>query len=1092
MVKLSATLSLVDGFTDKLNRVNSSLNRTGNAMQRFRESVGKITGKPFDPLARGAQDADRAVGNFSSGFAAKMGIISGVAQSVTSSAIGAISGGVKEMTGELNSASATWQTFQGNMDMIGKTPAQIKEVKGELQDFATKTIYSASDMASTYSQLAAVGIKDTTRLVKGFGGLAAAAEDPTQAMKTLSQQATQMAAKPMVQWGDFKLMLEQTPAGISQIAKTMGMSTAEMVKAVQDGKIKTEDFFKAISETGTNEKFTKMATTFKTVGQAMDGLKEGLANKLQPAFDKASQYGIKMVEKLSNSFDKMDFSKLEGMVDKFAPKLEAGIGKTVEFIKNAFTVAKNVVQDFMSGFASTDAMKSVGEAFNSIKDALSNIKSAMPKDTSFFKTLGELAGKGIGLVADIIKNIADAIAKMNPTQLQSLKNGLLLLGGAILGLKAANKVLPIIDSLKSLFSFGKGGSDPAKPLLSLKEGLNSLQKSAGIALIIASLALLAKAMEGIANAGANAPANMLSFAGAVAIMAAVLGGLGSKLQASALGIAVFAGSVSAMALSISGIANAGAQAVPNMITFGLVIAGLAATFALVGPALQSSALGIGVFALAISAMALSMSGIANAGAGAVANMTTFGLVVAGLAIVFAIFGPALTAASVGMLAFGATVLMVGAGLGMAAPFIAALPPVIMALGIAFSMAAMAIGAAVSQIIGSVSGLVAQIGNSVTQIANAIGTNLVNILKQAGDSISQVFDSIGQAADKIGGGIQKVLDGVANVISSIGTAALNAGQGFLLMASGIDMIMSHGVVSLGTHLGAVAIGLGKVAAQAGGLSSAGSGMQQISNAVQSGVGAINAFVAGLGAVSAVATQAAASASILKAAFSNITIPAPNTSAFVAGLATMVAAARAVIPQLMSAGQQGGTAFVTGLSSARGQAVSAMIGIISAAAGAARSGVGQFQSIGAMIGQGLAVGLQSAYGAVAAAASALVAKANEAAKAKAQIHSPSRLFRDEVGWFMGAGLARGMDNSASLVADSSAGLVNTAVTSSDVPSQGLTQVGVPNQTAGNQTKQTIIEVGGITIQSTGNEEYDAEALLEAFENLLVQKQNAGLAY
>ena len=39
-----------------------------------------------------------------------------------------------------------------------------------------KLIYSASDMATTYSQLAAVGTKNCTQLVKGFGGLAAAAE----------------------------------------------------------------------------------------------------------------------------------------------------------------------------------------------------------------------------------------------------------------------------------------------------------------------------------------------------------------------------------------------------------------------------------------------------------------------------------------------------------------------------------------------------------------------------------------------------------------------------------------------------------------------------------------------------------------------------------------------------------------------------------------------------------------------------------------------------------------------------------------------------------------------------------------------------
>ena len=45
------------------------------------------------------------------------------------------------------------EDFEGNMQQINMPTDQIKQVKGELQDFATKTIYSASDMASTYSQL---------------------------------------------------------------------------------------------------------------------------------------------------------------------------------------------------------------------------------------------------------------------------------------------------------------------------------------------------------------------------------------------------------------------------------------------------------------------------------------------------------------------------------------------------------------------------------------------------------------------------------------------------------------------------------------------------------------------------------------------------------------------------------------------------------------------------------------------------------------------------------------------------------------------------------------------------------------------------
>ncbi len=92
-----------------------------------------------------------------------------------------------------------------------------------------------------------------------MGGLAAATDDPKQAMKTLMEQGTQMAAKPMVQWADFRLMLEQTPAGMAAVAKAMGMSTKELVQNVQNGKISTQQFFDGIEKAGNSKAFQKMA-----------------------------------------------------------------------------------------------------------------------------------------------------------------------------------------------------------------------------------------------------------------------------------------------------------------------------------------------------------------------------------------------------------------------------------------------------------------------------------------------------------------------------------------------------------------------------------------------------------------------------------------------------------------------------------------------------------------------------------------------------------------------------------------------------------------------------------------------------------------
>ncbi|UTB76365.1 hypothetical protein A4W74_06540 [Latilactobacillus curvatus] len=252
---------------------------------------------------------------------------------VASAAFGFVTSGLSEIAKGLNESSATWQTFEGNMKGFGKSGAEIAKVKKELQSYAQATIYSASDMASTYAQLSAVGTKNTTKLVEGFGGLAAAAEDPQQAMKSLSQQATQMAAKPQVAWEDFKIMLEQTPAGMAAVAKEMGMSLTDLVKKVQDGSVKTDDFFNAIAKAGTNDTFGKMATQFKTVGQAADGLKETITNKLQGAFDKMGQVGINAIVKLTDWIQTIDFDAIIASAAKFGTDVYNSIMKVVSYVQ---------------------------------------------------------------------------------------------------------------------------------------------------------------------------------------------------------------------------------------------------------------------------------------------------------------------------------------------------------------------------------------------------------------------------------------------------------------------------------------------------------------------------------------------------------------------------------------------------------------------------------------------------------------------------------------------------------------------------------------------------------------------------------------
>ncbi|MCT6889505.1 MAG: tape measure protein, partial [Lactobacillus sp.] len=409
MATISGTLRLNDAFSNVLNRFNSGIQRSVAASNRLKSSLNS------------GSNGMTALGN--SANKANVGlrqIIAGSAfGSMISNAASAASNGVRAFVGELNESTVAWSTFEGNMKQMGKSPAEINAAKKSLQKFAQDTIYSSSDMASTYSQLAAVGTKNTTQLVKGFGGLAAAATDPKQAMKTLSQQATQMAAKPTVQWQDFKLMLEQTPAGMAAVAKSMGMSTRQLVKQVQDGTIKTNQFLNAIAKTGTNANFSKMATQYKTVGQALDGLKETLANKVQPQFKKLSDIIIKGISKFTDKLGKVNFKK-------FADKLIDDINRVKKGISN-----------FTKGFTSEFGMTQFKQTAHDISESFKTLFEGLSKGSGK-NPLADL-GKGVGRfalqMANGLSNLATAISQMDPSSIKALAAAFLALKFGVNGLK---------------------------------------------------------------------------------------------------------------------------------------------------------------------------------------------------------------------------------------------------------------------------------------------------------------------------------------------------------------------------------------------------------------------------------------------------------------------------------------------------------------------------------------------------------------------------------------------------------------------------------------------------------------------------------
>lgn len=985
----------------------------------------------------------------------KSGLGFGVLTGIGSQAFSSLTNGFSNLIGEMNASNVSWKVFQGNMEMLGKSSGDIASIQAELQKFAEQSIYSASDMATTYSQLAAVGTKNCTQLVKGFGGLAAAAENPTQAMKTLSQQATQMAAKPYVQWMDFKLMLEQTPAGIAAVAKEMGKTTSQLVADVQEGTVKTEDFFDAISKVGTNDAFTKLATSYKSTEQAMDGLMETMSNKLQPAWKALDQVGIDAVSGLID---------LLGQVDVTA--LSEGIMGVVEDIKGGFNTLKTIVTNAWNAFKETGAIDSAKEALNSCKDAINNVVTAV-SNSGIIETFAHAFGEIVDQVSIAVDKIADFIAGLDEGTINTFAGAIAGLFTAYAGYKvvssATSKIKDFTSNAKSalktvkdLYKKIKGGRDPKKPsqtpqvdpveTKNLKNISSEIKaKWEGVGSVVESVGTSIKtALEGVGDV----------FKSVGTAIADAAKGIGEGIKSALEGVGTVIESIGTAIKS--------------------VLEGLAPVIESLGTALATLAKGIG------EGIAIALRGLGSA-----------------LAMI-----PPTT-----WLAIGAAALMFGAALALVGTQGEGLQMVLNGVANVISSVAPIVQIVVNGIVSALSllpGIFESVGTAIETACSGISEVVTSLGTAVSDVVTSVTDGMSKIIDSIGNAISGVLDSLANIIDSIGKAALNAGKGFNELSKGLERITKLNLFDMAASMAAVIASLAGVTAMSGGLAEAGTGMKQFADGIKqvskngtvaaTALTTINAAVTPLSttlpqlgpqlttvseqiqtfatnAMQAFTTLAASTVSAMTftmtmamlnaavqqatavftgymlvitgavAAFAGLASGAQSAQAAISGLTSVASSVGFALSSLGAVGSAAMQSLVSSFREAQGEAESAGKAIGTNFTKSVQSGLMQLPSIaqsavssmisvlnsaqsaaytsGAYIGIGLANGMRSQLGTVRAVAAQLAAAADEAIRAKAKIGSPSKV-ADKNGMWIGQGLVNGIEGMYSKVHKAAYGL------------------------------------------------------------------------
>lgn len=612
--------------------------------------------------------------------------------------------------------------------------------------------------------------------------------------------------------------------------------------------------------------------------------------------------------------------------------------------------------------------------------------------------------------------------------------------------------------------FGRAAA-MASPAQWLSMGAAMLMVGAGVALVSAGIYVLVQAAIQLGSAGTSAQIALVGLGVGIAALAGIFALLGPALSAGAIGILAFGAAIALIGVGVYA-ASAGlsmlAGHLPTIAAYGasaaVGIAALGAGLLVMGAGALVAGAGLLVLGAALVVVG---AGAVVAGAGAVALGA--GLLVAAAGV--AAFGAALNVGKPGLTAFAnAITKVVNTVSGGFVAILNSISGVITSVG----QAALNAGKGFNQL---ASGVVKITNTNLGDMAASLAAVAVGVGKIAGQSAG--LAQAGSGMTKLGTGMRTVstaattavagLTAFATRITTLSTTVSTLPTMMTTAASGFASFTAQavsGVAGLSAINAPIAMFKSQIMTitpalmiAGAGFASFGSRAMVISTAFATVGALITAFNARVMTISSTMSMASASFTTLSAGvivvgtalmtvstgFIQVGTSATSASAQVRAMASSTQAVvsafnsmrgqvqssmqailsviRSVGNQMKSQGRQIGqqTAqnLAQGLNGGRGQAVSAMTSIMAAIRSAGMSGAGSMRSIGNMIGQGLAQGMYSSLGAVTAAANALVAQAERAARAKAQIHSPSRLFRDSIGRFLPMGVAVGIEKGTKYV-------------------------------------------------------------------------------
>lgn len=766
----------------------------------------------------------------------------------------------------------------------------------------------------------------------------------------------------------------------------------------------------------------------KGLGGAFNGLKTVMSNPFALAVVAIAAFVAGLVYAYQHS------EKFRNVVNKAVKTVAKAFNELKAKAQPALDSIKNALEKFDAGFfapliagiglfiASIMRLKGV-----KISNPFSKFKLTLPKIPNPFTGLADMAksagsavknvfsglGKGIATifngvgsaVSSVFQGIARAVSMLNPAGVASFAVGLAAVTAALVALSATQgMVLPFLQGLAQIF----------------------VQLVSGVLQGFASaLVTLAPVMTTLASALAMLSPLVVAFGTAFSMVATAVGGAIAAI------VPAIAGGVAQITTALTPIVQIISTTFVQVVT-------------VISQAIVQIVQAIAPFVPAITTM-----------------FTTITTVVANAIVqiiqALAPFIPAVTEMVTALAPVLSQIVQAFSNL------VSQISPIIDSIGNLFK----SLGTAIETVLSGASNVITSFGNSVRTVLDGVAgifESMGNSAKNAGMGVKLMAQGIATLTGLPLGDMAATLTAVAGGLAAIVASGIGfAGAGLQAAGTGLMLIASAGMQaqvalttlpSVITNFTASLTGIGGALTTAGvaitsfaagavaslaGLAGASAQIASFTAMVVTIVGAVGVANAGLASFNGQANAAGAALGVLggraTAASSQIIALGTGIMSAMSNATTAIASAGTQMTVTMqsamnqvvnvvrngmtnaaSAVRNGASQMTSAMRSAGTQMVAAAQSMINQTVSTVRNGRGAMQSAGSYMAQGLAVGMRSALAEVTAAANQLVAQAEKAAQAKAKIHSPSRLFRDEVGWWIGAGISVGIDKSAAMVAKS----------------------------------------------------------------------------